>query len=223
MLTTIPGASRWFLGSAVTYHNDLQTMGGLRPDAARPRGVRAGGAGDGGGRPSSGGKHLGALGHRDRRTKAGRRRSRWGRCGPPRPGPWERGPPPPLPLGADLVRTASAYAALEQLRALREGHDRRSGNGRAGEAGAGRFLRPYRAELPSSPAPSSLWPASAAPASGVRARPPTSSIRPGHCSTAGWTSTRRPFPTSRTGPVSGRRAASGRAAPAPSAPPTAGS
>ena len=126
MLTTIPGASRWFLGSAVAYHNDLKERWvGVRPETLRAHGAvsepvalemaegarRVAGstwalsvtgiAGPDGGTPE---KPVGTV---------------WTALAGPAGSEarrhlflWER----------DLVRAASAYAALEQLRsALRGG------------------------------------------------------------------------------------------------------
>ena len=120
LLTTVPGASRWFLGSAVAYHNDLkQRWVGVREETLRAHGAVS--------EPVAREMAEGA------RRVAG---STWalsvtGIAGPD-------GGTPEKPVGTvwtaiagpsgtearrhlflwerDLVRTASAYAALEQLR-----------------------------------------------------------------------------------------------------------
>src|SRR5262249_32114750 len=125
LLVTIPGASRWFLGSAVAYHNDLKERWvGVQPETLRAHGAVS--------EPVAREMAEGA------RRVAG---STWalsvtGVAGPD-------GGTPDKPVGTvwtalagpggtearrhlflwdrDLVRTASAYAALEQLRRALQG------------------------------------------------------------------------------------------------------
>ena len=214
----------------MAYHNDLKErwVGVGDGDAAGARGgLRAGGAGDGGGRAPGGGQHLGTVGHRHRRPgRRARRRSRWGRCGPPWPA--RRGARPAATSSSGSGTWFAPPAPTPRWS---------SSAGRCGGADDHRSRRPHRRRgrgwrdcgsrtgpsCSSSPRPSSRWPASAAHASSARARPRTSSTRPRPSSTAGWIST--PDAPQHRGlglrPAGGRR--SGRAAPAPSAPPTAGS
>lgn len=126
LLTTIPGSSRWFLGSAVAYHNDLKERWvGVRPETLRAHGAVS--------EPVALEMAEGA------RRVAG---STWALSVTGIAGPDGGTPEKPVgtvwtalvgPTGSearrhlflwerDFVRTASAYAALEQLRrALRGG------------------------------------------------------------------------------------------------------
>jgi len=126
LLTTVPGASRWFLGSAVAYHNDLKERWvGVRDETLRAHGAVS--------EPVAQEMAEGA------RRVAG---STWALSVTGIAGPDGGTPEKPVgtvwtalagPAGTearrhlflwerDLVRTASAYAALEQLRrALRGG------------------------------------------------------------------------------------------------------